>query len=181
MNPIICIDPGTKESGFVVLDFDTWPPAINRSGVYENDDLSVSLRLVWMGETTVIEKIESYGMAVGAEVFETVFWTGVFAESVGRANVHRMPRREVKLALCGSPRAKDANIRQAILDIYGGKEAAVGNKKSPGPLYAVKSHAWAALAVGLTYLRQTKDTAKVEAAQLDALRAEMKRDEEPLV
>ena len=35
--------------------------------------------------------------------------------------------------------------------------------------------------VGLTYLRQTQDAKSIEAAQLDALRAEMVRDEEPQV
>jgi hypothetical protein len=45
--------------------------------------------------------------------------------------------------------AKDANIRQAILDRFGGKEKAIGKKANPGPLYGVKSHLWSALAVAL--------------------------------
>ena len=157
MSAIICIDPGTRESGYAILDSATWPPAVGDCGVMQNEFVVQSLVGCWKGSPTIVEKIESYGMAVGAEVFETVFWTGVFAAEFGMENTHRLPRREVKLALCGSPRAKDANIRQAILDIYGGKDAAIGNKKNPGPLYLVKSHAWAALAVGLTYIRQTQE------------------------
>ena len=62
-------------------------------------------------------------------------------------------RKDVKLHLCGSPRAKDSNIRQALIDRFGpGKEKAIGLKKTPGPLYGVKSHVWAALAVAVTHL-----------------------------
>jgi hypothetical protein len=62
----------------------------------------------------------------------------------------RVTRRQVKLHLCGSMKAKDANIRQAILDRFGGS-AAIGLKKTPGPLYGVKGHEFAALGVALTY------------------------------
>lgn len=64
---------------------------------------------------------------------------------------HRIFRRDIKLHLCNSVRAKDANIRQALIDRYGGKEKAIGKKKSPGPLYGIKSHMWAALALAVTY------------------------------
>jgi hypothetical protein len=66
-----------------------------------------------------------------------------------------LPRKDVKLHLCGSPRAKDANIRQALLDRYGGKEKAIGSKHQRGPLYGIRSHLWAALAVAVTY-QETK-------------------------
>jgi len=45
-------------------------------------------------------------------------------------------------------KAKDANIRQALIDKLG----PVGTKKSPGPLWGVKSHIWSALAVAVTAL-----------------------------
>lgn len=99
----------------------------------------------------VIEKIESFGMAVGAETFETVFWSGRFAEAYGMDQVSRLGRKAVKLHLCQSVRATDSNIRQAILDRFGGKEVAIGKKASPGPLYNVSGHLWSALAVALTW------------------------------
>jgi hypothetical protein len=40
-------------------------------------------------------------------------------------------------------------VWQAILDIYGGKEFAVGRKAQQGPLYGISSHMRSALAVGL--------------------------------
>jgi hypothetical protein len=60
--------------------------------------------------------------------------------------VRLIPRRDVKLTLCGSARAKDTNIRQALIDALG----EVGTKKNPGPLYGVSGHYWAALGVAYT-------------------------------
>ena len=55
------------------------------------------------------------------------------------------------MRLCNSMRAKDANVRQAILDRFGGKAAAIGRKRQPGPLYGIAGDLWAALAVGITW------------------------------
>ncbi len=66
-----------------------------------------------------------------------------------------MPRREVKLHLCGTARAKDNNIRAALLDRFGGsRSVAVGTAKHPGPLYGIRSHEWAALALAVTFWDQ---------------------------
>lgn len=93
--------------------------------------------------TVACEWIESFGMAVGREVFETVFAVGLFS---AHARMRLVPRRDVKLHLCQSPRAKDGNIRQALIDRFG----AVGTKKHPGPLAGISQHRWAALAVAVT-------------------------------
>jgi hypothetical protein len=106
-------------------------------------------------EVIVIESIESYGMPVGREVFDTVHWSGRFTEAAHPTPVVQVPRREVKLALCHDTRAKDANVRQALLDRFGGKVAAVGNKANPGPLYGISKDVWQALAVGVAYLDRT--------------------------
>jgi hypothetical protein len=99
----------------------------------------------------VIEQIASFGMAVGAEVFETVFWTGRFYEAwPGASTRHRLPRSAVKMHLCQTMRAKDSNIRQALADRFGGS-GAWGTKKAKGPLWGVTGHALAALAVAVTW------------------------------
>jgi len=103
----------------------------------------------------VLEKVACYGMAVGETIFETVFWSGRFIQklidlkSEWGEEVHwdRIERREVKLHLCGTMKAKDANIRQALIDRFGEP----GKKKSQGVLYGIKADQWAALAVGVTY------------------------------
>jgi len=145
MNGILAIDPGTTESGWVVFS----DGKVVSSGVMLNGEL-----IDWIGNdpdltdfTLAIEMIASYGMPVGREVFETCVWIGRFKQAWREPDAVRLIyRRDVKLHLCGSPRAKDANINQALVDLLGPK----GTKKAPGPCYGVKSHAWAALGVAVT-------------------------------
>ncbi len=105
-------------------------------------------------EFVACEMIASYGMPVGREVFETCLWIGRLWEA---AELARVPftliyRREVKMHLCGNTAAKDANVRQALLDLYGTtKGDAIGKKAAPGPLYGIKADEWAALAVARTF------------------------------
>lgn len=103
----------------------------------------------------VCEDIESMGMPVGAEVFQTVRWTGRLQERVEKAGmeVQFVKRSKVKMHLCGSARAKDGNIRQALIDGIG----RVGTKKDPGPLYGMKGHAFSALAVAVTWAETELD------------------------
>lgn len=98
-----------------------------------------------------IEMIASQGMSVGQETFDTAMWVGRYAEvwDQCRLNTMLIYRREIRLHLCGSSRAKDSNVRQALIDRFGGKDKAIGKKSSPGPLYGVSGHAWAALAVAV--------------------------------
>lgn len=150
---LLAIDPGTTQSGWCRLD----NGRVIGSGVIENAAV-VGLHFNGDDDAMAIEMVASYGMAVGKETFRTVWWAGRFAQQwVDRRG--QMPlevyRADVKLYLCRSMKAKDANIRQALIDIYGGsKEAAIGKKASPGPLYGVTSHAWAALAVAVTACAQ---------------------------
>lgn len=144
---ILAIDPGAT-CGWVEYNNDRVTACGVCSDAEMMDSVDSDSRYV-----VLIEKIESYGMAVGEEVFEACRLAGRLQqkhESDGALVIH-IPRRAVKLHLCGSTKAKDVNIRQALLDKFGGKAVAVGNKKNPGPLYGVKSHAWAALAIAVTY------------------------------
>jgi len=85
-------------------------------------------------------------------VFDTCVWIGRFLEACFTPG-HNKPvlvyRRDVKLHFCHDSRAKDSNIRQAILDKFGGRAAAIGKKKTPGPLYGIKGDMWSALAIAL--------------------------------
>jgi hypothetical protein len=145
---VIAVDPGPVESALVV--FDGAAPTLLRYAA--NDEILALLRTLRASDSPcVIEMIASYGMAVGAEVFETCVVIGRFIEAYGAERVHRITRGQVKMLLCQSMRAKDANIRQAILDKFGGKAAAIGSKRQPGPLRGLTGDLWAALAVGITY------------------------------
>ena len=141
---ILALDPGTTESGFVCLV----GGRVRNSGIVPNAELLRDLLDFYVdGYTLAIEMIASYGMPVGKEVFETCVWIGRFQQAWHKPKeVRLIYRKDVKLHLCGSPRAKDANIRQALIDLIGPQ----GTKKARGPTYGVKSHAWAALAVAVT-------------------------------
>lgn len=158
MSDLICIDPGPDTSGVVVLRDGRVKEAHKAaSNAWVLDNLLVPPSLPCEAPDVAIEMIASYGMAVGAEVFETCVQIGRVMEkmeAVGE-NVARVYRKDVKMHLCGTARANDSTIRQALVDRFGpGKEKAIGTKAAPGPLYGVTSHAWQALAVGITYQDQ---------------------------
>lgn len=142
---ILACDPGPEKSSFVWFDSESRrvTSAMDYSNVQAYDRLSQFEEY----DIFVIEKVACMGMAVGAEVFETVFWTGIFCERARPKTYHRIKRGEIKMHLCGSMRAKDANIRQALIDKLGPQ----GTKKNPGPTYGISKHLWSALAVAVTY------------------------------
>ena len=153
---ILAIDPGPTRSAVVTYQGPD-APVVGR--MHENDVLLDLLRLREGGvDAVVIEKVESFGMAVGAQVFETVYWSGRFAEAADPLPVHRIGRKAVKLHLCQSMRAKDSNIRQALIDRYGGS-VAIGRKAEPGPLYGIAGDVWSALAVAVTWADQQSERA----------------------
>jgi hypothetical protein len=141
---ILAIDPGTIKSGWVLYD----GQAVVDYGVEDNKAVLSLVRSVDPRNVTLaVEMVASYGMAVGREVFETCVWIGRFVQAWHDPEAVRLVyRKDVKLHLCGSPRAKDANIRQALINLVGPQ----GTKKSPGPTYGVTSHVWPALGVAVT-------------------------------
>lgn len=158
---VLGIDPGTEKSALVLLDGKrvTWFATLPNAEVVHvlgSSDVPDNRQPQLIG----IEMIASYGMPVGAEVFETCVWIGRFIEAYnGTAPIERIKRIEVKSHLCHSGKAKDGHIRQALIDRYGGKEKAIGRKKTPGPLYGISEHEWAALAVAVTVADQAKEAA----------------------
>jgi hypothetical protein len=147
---ILAIDPGTKQSGWMMLD-DGKPTFFGTDGNAHVLNLIRDTCIQSFDLTIAIEKVESYGMAVGREVFETVHWSGRFHQMAASYSAHVLliPRRQVKEAICHSPKANDATIRQALLDRFGGSEAK-GAKSNPGPLYGVSGDVWSALALAIT-------------------------------
>lgn len=145
---VIAIDPGNEQSAWVL--FDSVRSRVEDFGKQKNADVIARL-FSWRGEVDhmAIEMVASYGMPVGAEVFDTCVAIGQFIQSWGAEHT-RIFRREIKLHLCGQPRAKDGNVRQALIDRFGGKSA-VGRKATPGPLYGFAGDAWQALAVAVTW------------------------------
>lgn len=149
---MLAVDPGTTESAWVRLD-DTGQPTA--WGKQANDQV---LTIVRGGgdDLLALEMVASYGMAVGAEVFQTCVWTGRFMQAWIDSDHRRgrrvipVTRKQVVVHVCGSARGKDANVRQAMIDRFGpGKEKAIGKKATPGPLYGMRADEWQALALAV--------------------------------
>ncbi len=146
---ILAIDPGCTESAWIVSDD---AGAIVEFAKEPNATLLARLRVAQQDVNHLAcEMIASYGMAVGKEVFETCVWIGRFIEAWGNqpgGGQHTLVyRREVKLHLCGSMKAKDSNIRQALIDRYGEP----GTKANQGATYGISKDVWSALAVATTF------------------------------
>lgn len=134
MASILAIDPGTHRSGWVVYE----NGRVADCGVNDNWDVATYVRYgasLHPGrngrrvDEIAIEMVEHYGrgMPAGESIFETCVWIGRFVQSAPHPDcVLVIPRREVKLELCGSSRAKDPNVRQALIDRVGPKGKKIG-------------------------------------------------------
>lgn len=142
---IIGIDPGPTLSAFCFWD----GSHIQASGITANENVSSDFSLLKRGTTVVCEHLQCFGMAVGKDVFETAYWIGHFRARCEALDVPfaRAYRSEVKMHHCKSMRAKDSNIRQALIDRFG----APGTKKKPGLTYGLKSDLWSAFAIAVMH------------------------------
>lgn len=141
-SPILSIDPGNKQSAFVIWN----GVEILEKAILPNEELLLSLNRIHVkAPTMVIEKVCSYGMAVGETIFDTVFWTGRYCQRWGCTGWERIPRLNVKLHLCHQAKAKDSNIRQALIDRFGEP----GTKNNQGLTYGLSKDMWAAFALAV--------------------------------
>jgi hypothetical protein len=152
MSLLAAVDPGNLESAYLLYDTGTGCPVEWRKA--PNAEVLLLLDAS-PADALAIEMVQSFGMAVGREVFDTCVWIGRFAERWERSAQHvrcfKVFRKDVKLHLCRTNRATDSNIRQALIDRYGpGKEIAIGRKASPGPLFGISGDCWSALAIAVT-------------------------------
>ena len=139
---ILAIDPGNVESAAVLIAKDYTPLTFTKT---RNEDV---LAIVKAGiyREVVIEMVASYGMAVGASVFDTCVWIG--------REVTARKRMEVKMNLCHDSRAKDPNIIQALVDRFAPntRNHGKGTKQEPGFFYGFGKDVWQAYALGVTHL-----------------------------
>ena len=154
---VFAIDPGNIESAYCVIDADTLRPLVFDK--VSNEVLRDYIRDFRFEEEdrAVVEMIQSYGMAVGKEVFDTAVWIGRFAERLDRKlqlPADMLYRKEEKLHICHDSRAKDPNIRRALIDRFAKHDLknGRGTKKDPDWFYGFRADIWAAYAVGLTYI-----------------------------
>ena len=133
MGEILAIDPGSERSAMVVTDGQDvkfW---------YEKNAALRHILRAWKSHSPplAIEYMYRRGMPLMQQAIDTMFEAGRFVEARG-GEWTPIDRADVKLHICGNPRAKDSNIRQALIDRWGGREKAVGAVKCP----ACKGKGW---------------------------------------
>ena len=157
---ILAIDPGNVESGWCVIDAETRHPL--QVGTSRNEDVREVLHVAYDIDLVAVEMVASYGMPVGAEVFETCVWIGRYVEAASTQHVELVKRQPVKLHHCHDSRAKDSNIRQALVDRFapGQPNHGKGTKADPGWFHGFKADIWQAYALAV-YVADTysKDAA----------------------
>lgn len=159
---VLAIDPGNTESAYAMLGRGRRPTYVEKLA---NDQLLDALRHralgnLQYGAVVAIEMVASYGMPVGAEVFETCVWIGRFAEAVYERTgvmprlVKRLP---VKVHHCHDSRAKDSNIIQALVDRFapGEPNRGKGTKAEPGWFHGFAGDMWQAYALAV-YVADTE-------------------------
>ena len=160
---ILAIDPGNEQSGVVLIRERDLKPIVAEK--ITNEELLDNLlmdRYERLEESecinhVAIEMIASYGMAVGQSVFETCVWIGRFIQALEdnyyNDSLKFIYRKDEKMNLCGSMKAKDSNIVQALIDRFAPNtpNKGKGTKKEPGWFYGFKKDIWQAYAVAVTY------------------------------
>jgi len=151
---VLAIDPGSTKSGLCMINSKTYSP-IHAEKISNEEVLDL---LPSPDTLVVIEMVGHYGtgMPAGKDVFDTCVWIGRFLQHFTDCKLHvrQMMRSEVKLHLCGSVRAKDSNIIQALVDRFasGQPNYGKGTKKAPGWFYGFKADVWQAYALAVTYI-----------------------------
>lgn len=153
---ILAFDPGNEYTAYCLIDDDRRPVEF---GKVPNKDALVYV-YHHAGDTrieaVVIEMVASYGMAVGKSVFETCVMIGRLTEAAEMSYfpVDYIYRIEEKTTICHDSKAKDSNIRQALIDRFAQHDLknGKGTKKNPDWFYGFAKDEWAAYAVGTTWL-----------------------------
>jgi hypothetical protein len=159
---ILSIDPGNVSSALVFIVGEHTGalslPSIHKTFYGENESCLIQI-IANTGRIRrlIIEDVVCMGMPAGKTLFDTAKWVGRFVQfwhdfcSLESPTV--VPRHQIKMHHCGSTRAKDANIRQAVIDRFpatgGGKVPQIGTSKQKGPLYGISGDLWSALAIAL--------------------------------
>lgn len=157
---ILAIDPGNIESGYVFTKDNL---EIIEKGKIKNEDLIRKIEWFLYYNSTnkthfAIEGVQSYGMPVGIEVFETCIWIGRFIQEAinlgySEKDIKFIYRKDEKINLCHSMKANDTTIKQALVDRFapGQKNYGKGTKKEPGWFYGFAKDMWSGYAIAVTY------------------------------
>lgn len=147
---LLALDPGTAQSAWVlwngwrILDF----------GLEPNEVVLKRFEEGFPATHFTYEMFASFGMAAGKSIFETCVWIGQFRHAWGTKNpVDKLYRKTIAAKLV-SPRARDSQIRAAVIALVGPP----GKKKFQGPTYGFRKDLWQALAVAIVGYKKLLET-----------------------
>jgi hypothetical protein len=146
---VFAIDPGNFETAYFGLrgdgTFGGFSKVPNHVFLEQLRNVVANANIQMLKRVYACEMVGSYGMAVGASVFETCVMIGRIQEIVG-PHLRLIPRSSVKSTIKGR---NDSEIRTRLIEQFG----LPGTKKKPGKTYGVVADMWAALALAETVRR----------------------------
>lgn len=139
------IDPGTTMSAVTMIFVQNGDILSQASRKIPNAELLSWAREMRGDVVVFIEGMQSYGMPVGKETFETCYLIGRILEILDSSGVKctMVFRKDVVQHHCLTTKGKDANVRAALIERFG----AVGTKKNPGLLYGISADMWSSMAI----------------------------------
>ena len=150
---IMGLDVGSTHTGYAIIaevgKLYKDPSGVETFGKIPNEDVLTLVR-GWGNDCMyAIEYPYPKNNVVAFEVFQMTEWVGRIMQRIddGGGKYARIFRHREKSVMCKSGVANDAQIRAAVISIYGGK----GTKKNQGPTYGVTADVWQAIAVATTY------------------------------
>lgn len=156
---IIAIDVGTAQTAYTVMNKEY---RIIESDIVPNETLLDIIKQNRQDvKTLVYEEFASYGMPIGKTTMESIKWNGRFIQHAlhhGYCHIVPMLRKDVKMNLCQTMKAKDSNIRIALVDRYATHDFknGKGTKNNPDTLYGFRADMYSSLAIGTTYYDKVK-------------------------
>lgn len=161
---VVGIDPGTKRSAWCMyecrkdgtkfVDYDQW-----ENGVF----IKWLPRIRCPIAIEMMSKIHS-PKGIGDETFKTCIWMGRFHQSASCTTVSYIYRSTIMSRICakslltgmrkkvdGKRMSNDRILRECLIDLFGGEDAAIGTSKSPGPLFSMSGDMWSALGIAMTF------------------------------
>lgn len=144
---VLVVDPGSENSAWVAFlngEAISWSKE-------PNPRVEERVRNAYArGMGIAIEYPYPRGQMMSYELVETIESIGRMVATIPSSKVIRINRADVKKHLLGRTNGTDAMIRSAIIEMHGGKAAAIGTKAKPGRYHGLKADMWQALAAGLT-------------------------------
>ena len=157
---VLALDPGNVYTAYVLLNEKC--EIIDAKKILNHELLKVIIDYSNSDTYFVYEMIKSQGMAVGQTVFDTCTWIGRFIQLAIECKyklIYPIYRFEEKQWICNSARAKDTNIKMALITRFAKHDFLTGKGKKDNKdfFYNIKADMWMAFAVAITFLDKLKE------------------------